>query len=211
MAAEELQCYVVTPGVGHVFFSPEQLRLVGEAAGPGGRVELNAFMQLIVHTATPNLEEQHARLREAGLGVYPAGSVVKNLHTCTFCMGERIEGLPDARRLDEAVAGARVPFPVRIGFSGCASNCGEAIMRDIGVVRRSDGQYDIYLGGKAAGTPIMGQKVAEAITSEQLVAAVEALLAVYRESARGKERLWKNVSRLGLAPYQVALEQVVAS
>jgi len=200
--------YAVTPGVGQTFFTPEQLRLVGHVAGADGRVELNAFMQLIVHTTRPDVEEQHRSLREGGLAIYPVGPVVKNLHTCSFCSGQKVEGLPDAQRLDEAVAGASVPFPVRVGFSGCAANCGEALVRDVGVVRLDEGRYDIYAGGRPGGlTPCFGQRVAEGVTSEALVPVVEALLAVYRETARGKERLWKNVARIGIEPYQAAIHK----
>jgi len=199
----ELQRYVVTPGVGQVFFAPEQLQLVGSMAGPGGRVELNSFMQLIVHTARPDLAEQQAALRAAGLGVYPAGPVVKNIQTCTFCMGDKIDGLPDAQQLDRAVAGVPVPFPVRVGFSGCASNCGEALMRDIGIVRMDSDRYDLYVGGKPGSLdPLIGLKVAEAVPSAHLVESVQGILAQYRESARGKERLWKNVRRIGAEAYR---------
>lgn len=204
--------YVVTPGVGGVFFRPDQLALIGEAAGPGGRVELNGFLQLIVHTEQSDVAEQQARLRKAGLGVYPAGPVVKNIQTCTFCMGEKTDGLPDARRLDEAVAGAATPFPVRVGFSGCASNCGEAILRDIGVVRMDADRYDLYMGGKPGSLqPLLGQKVAGGVSSADLVATVEAILALYRETARGKERLWKNVSRIGIDRYRERLAPPAAN
>lgn len=199
---------MITPGVGQVFFAPEQLQLVAEAAGPGGRVELNGFMQLLVHTAEPDLPALRARLRAAGLGVYPAGPVVKNLHTCTFCMGEKADGLPDARHLDQAVAGLPVPFPLRIGFSGCASNCGEAMLRDLGVVRMDQDRYDIYLGGRPGSlNPQVGEKVAESVTSARLVPVVEALLALYRQTARGKERLWKNAGRIGIDAYRAAASQ----
>jgi precorrin-3B C17-methyltransferase len=171
-------------------------------------VELNAFMQLIVHTADADVAGQQARLRAAGLGVYPVGPAVKNLHTCTFCMGERVEGLPDARRLDAAVAGTATPFPVRVGFSGCSSNCGEALLRDIGVVRMDGGVYSLYVGGKAGSlAPALGQQVAEGVEPERLVAAVTALLTTYRQTARGRERFWKNVTRVGLEPYRQAVEQ----
>ena len=173
-------------------------------------MELNAFMQLIVHTAAADVAEQQARLRAAGLGVYPVGPAVKNLQTCTFCMGERAEGLPDARALDAAVAGIPVPFPVRVGFSGCSNNCGEALVRDIGVVRMDGGRYDLYIGGRPAGlTPTFGQKVAEAVAGEHLIAAVTALLNTYRSTARGRERLWKNVARAGLEPYREAVDAVI--
>lgn len=202
--------YAVTPGVGQVFFAPEQLRLIGETAGAGGRVEMNTFMQLIVHTTEGDVAGQQERLRAAGLGVYPVGPVIKNLHTCTFCMGERAEGLPDARRLDAAVAGTAVPFPVRVGFSGCAANCGEAMARDIGVVRQNQDRYDIFLGGRPGSlAPQFGQRVAEGVTPEGLVPAVEALLTCYRETAKGKERLWKNLNRIGLEPYREAVARSI--
>ncbi|HYG60867.1 MAG TPA: hypothetical protein VD902_22545 [Symbiobacteriaceae bacterium] len=192
--------------MGQTFFTPGQLELISQAAGPGGRVELNAFMQLIVHTSLPDLHEQHLRLRNAGLAIYPAGPVVKNLHTCSFCAGEKTDGLPDACRLDAAVAGAAVPFPLRVGFSGCSSNCAEAMLRDIGVVRMDEGRYDVYIGGRASTlTPAFGQKVASGLPADRLVPAVEVLLRVYRETARGRERLWKNIARVGLEPYEAAV------
>ncbi len=202
----ELARYVVTPGVGQVFFRPEQLQWISEMAGPGGKVELNSFMQLIIHTDRPDLDQQHAALRAAGLGVYPAGPVVKNIQTCTFCMGEKVDGLPDAQRLDQAVAGAQVPFPVRVGFSGCASNCGEALLRDIGIVRVDADRYDVYAGGRPGGlNPQVGQRLAEGVSASELVPTVEAILALYRETARGKERFWKNLNRVGVAVYRERL------
>lgn len=204
---QEFSRYAVSPGVGQTSFSPEQLSLVSEIAGPGGRVELNPFMQLIIHTFSPEVAAQHARLKEAGLSVYPIGPVVKNLHTCSFCSGENAAGLPDALALDEAVAGTPVPFPVRVGFSGCSANCAEALVRDIGVVRMDNGVYDIFLGGRPGSlTPGFGVKVAEGVMSEQLVPVVGALLGTYRETAKGKERLWKNVARVGPEAYVAAAE-----
>lgn len=197
-----MQARAITPGVGQVNFSPAQLAAIGAAAGAGGRVELNTFMQLILHSDRPDLEEALVELRALGLGVYPVGRVVKNLHTCTFCMGENISGLPDAERLDAALAGAPVPFTLRIGFSGCASNCGEARMREIGLVRQADGRYALYLGGKAGGEPVMAALVAEGIPGEELPTTVERIVGVYRANARGKERLWKLVKRIGLEPFQ---------
>lgn len=204
--SEAMERYVVTPGVGAVFFTPEQLQMIGSVAGPSGRVELNAFMQLIVHTSGEDVAGQQAALRAAGLGVYPAGPAVKNIQTCTFCMGDRIDGLPDAQRLDQAVAGQPVPFPVRVGFSGCANNCGEALLRDIGVVRMGEDRYDIYIGGRPGGlSPSLGSLVAEAVSAGAVVDAVERILAHYRKTARGKERLWRNVSRIGLEDYRAEL------
>jgi precorrin-3B C17-methyltransferase len=195
----------ITPGVGQVHFSGEQLAAIGAAAGAQGRVELNSFMQVILHSDRPDLDEVLDGLRALGLGVYPVGRVVKNLHTCTFCMGENVAGLPDAARLDAAVAGAPVPYTVRIGFSGCQNNCGEAKLREIGLVREADGRYSLYLGGKAGGDPIIAQLLATGIPGEELPAVVGRLLAVYRDNARGKERLWRLVQRIGLEPFRVAV------
>lgn len=205
-AATSRRSVAITPGVGHVHFSPEQLAAIGAAAGVGGQVELNAFMQLILHSYRPDLDMVLDELRARGLGVYPVGRVVKNLHTCTFCMGERIDGLPDAEALDRAVAGAAVPFPVRIGFSGCQANCGEARMREIGIVRQADGHYALYLGGKAGGEPIIAALVAESVPGTHLPVIITRILEVYRLHARGKERLWKLLQRIGMAPFQEVIQ-----
>lgn len=197
--------FAVTPGVGQVFFSPAQLQSIAEIIGPGGRVELNSFQQLILHAPVQDESAVTDRLRSLGLGVYAVGAVVKNLHTCTFCMGERTEGLPDARRLDAVVAGTPVPYTVRIGFSGCQSNCGEALLREIGVVRIGT-TYDLFIGGRAASlSPTIGQRVAGGLSSAQLPDAIRALLDCYRQGARGKERFWRTIQRLGLEPFQAAV------
>jgi len=209
MAGAERPRYAVAPGVGSVFFTADQLRLVSDMAGPGGRVELNSFMQLIVHPTGEDLDAQFVSLRAAGLGIYPVGSVVKNIHTCTFCMGERVDALPDALQLDQAVAGMPVPFPVRVGLSGCANNCGETMLRDVGIVLMRPGQFDIYVGARPGGLdPSFGIKVAEAVPSADLVPCVRAILDCYRQSARGKERFWKCVRRLGPEPFQAAAASI---
>ena len=207
MEEPDFGALAVTPGVGSSFFSAEQVRLITEVLGPNGRMELNSFQQVILHLPAHSLSEVSERLCGTGLGIYAVGAVVKNLHTCTFCMGERIEGLPDARRLDEVVAGTPVPFTIRVGFSGCQSNYGEALLRDIGIVRIGM-VYDIFIGGRAAGlSPVLGQKVADGISSEQLPGVVRALLECYRQGARGKERFWRTVQRLGVESFRLAIEQ----
>lgn len=198
--------FAVTPGLGRVFFAPEQLQAIAEIIGPSGRVELNSFQQLILHAPHQEGSTVTDRLRSLGMGVYAVGAVVKNLHTCTFCMGERTEGLPDAQRLDEVVAGIAVPFTVRIGFSGCQSNCGEALLRDIGIVRMGT-HYDLFIGGRAASlSPAIGQRIAGGISGAKLPDAIRALLECYRQGARGKERFWRTVQRLGLEPFKASVE-----
>lgn len=100
-----------------------------------------------------------------------------------------MDGLPDAQALDQAVAGTPVPFPVRIGFSGCANNCGEALMRDIGVVLMQPGRFDIFIGGRPGSlTPEPGMKVAADLPSSDLVPSVLAILDCYHTVATPRGR-----------------------
>lgn len=124
---------------------------------------MNAFQQLIIHTALPDAEE---RVRAAGLHTYVVGHVVKNLRTCTFCMGDYTDRLPAAREVDQAVVGSEIPYTLKIGYSGCSRNCGEAMIQEIGIVRvdertaPSPDTFDIYVGGRT-GTlePLIGRQV----------------------------------------------------
>lgn len=203
--AAKLSRFAVTPGVGKVFLSPAQMEAIARTVGGEGSIEMNGFLQLILSMPSHRVLEAQERLRKAGLSIYPVGPVVKNLQTCTFCMGDRIDGLPDAQLLDQLVAGTPVPYPLRVGFSGCANNCGEAIMRDIGVVRKDGGLYEIYIGGRAGGQPVLGIKVGEGLSGSGMIESVRALVSTYRALAKGKERFWKIVSRLGPGPFQAAL------
>lgn len=208
---DELRRFAVTPGVGQVFFTPAQLAAVADAAGAEGRVEMNTFQQLIVHTALPQAEDL---VRAAGLSVYAVGHVVKNLRTCTFCMGEYNDGLPAAQEVDAAVAGSQIPYTLKIGYSGCSRNCGEATLQEIGIVRvdertaPSPETYDIYVGGRT-GTlePLVGTQVGAGVRRADLTGTVQALLQVYRDQARRRERFAKLVQRVGAAPFAAAIPE----
>jgi precorrin-3B C17-methyltransferase len=211
MSEDPIRRFAVTPGVGQVFFTPEQLAAVAEAAGPGGRIEMNTFQQLIVHTASPTAEE---RVKACGLAVYRVGHVVKNLRTCTFCVGDYTDGLPAAQELDRAVAGAEIPYTLKIGYSGCNQNCGEATLQEIGIVRVDDRinpspeTYDIYVGGRTGTlTPRAGSRVGAGVARADLVGTVQALLQVYRSQARRRERFASLVGRIGPAPFAEAVPE----
>nr|WP_283163049.1 hypothetical protein [Alicyclobacillus mengziensis] len=44
-----------------------------------------------------------------------------------------------------AIAGQPVPFPMRVGYSGCPNACGESLSKDIGVVKVKD-LFFVYVG-----------------------------------------------------------------
>ena len=139
--------FAVSPDikVGGRHFSPADLALMAEAAGESAEIELATLQQLIVEVDEDRFVQAKDALREQGLRVYEVGMVVKNLAVCNFCKGAEVEGLDAARALDVAIAGQPVPFPMRVGYSGCPNACGESLSKDIGVVKVKD-LFFVYVG-----------------------------------------------------------------
>lgn len=192
--------FAVTPGfeVGGTLFRPEQLAVLGSAAGPEARIEMTSFKQLYVEMAEERIPEVQERLREAGLQIHPAGFVSKSLIACNFCRGAEDAGLETARRLDEAVAGHEVPSPLKIGYAGCALGTSEPLIKDIAVVKMRE-VYDIYIGGESKGIKAsLAQLFMKDVREEQLLRVITQLITIYQENGKKKEKYSRFVQRMTL-------------
>lgn len=192
--------FAVTPGfeVGGTLFRPEQLAVLGSAAGPEARIEMTSFKQLYVEMEEERIPEAQERLREAGLQIHPAGFVSKSLIACNFCRGAEDSGLETARRLDEVVADHEVPSPLKIGYAGCALGTSEPLIKDIAVVKMREG-YDIYIGGDSKGIKAsLAQLFMKDVPEEQLVPIIMQLITIYQENGKKKEKYSRFVQRMTL-------------
>lgn len=197
MEAEGIM-FAVTPGLKHRF-TGAQLAALARAVGPDADVELTTVQQLLVTLPAARAATARAELAAAGLRVYAAGAVVKNVRACSFCKGDEEEGYAAAVALDDAVAGLPVPFPLRVAYSGCPNGCAEPLLQDIGVVK-TPGGYDVYAGGRAQGlNPRPGVPVARGLAEGELPAAVRRIITAYQQEGRRRERFWQWFDRVGAA------------
>ena len=177
---------------------PEQLEMMGHVADEHSRgwghlttrqdVQLH-FVQL---EAVP---EVLRKLASVGLTTREAcGDTVRNVQGCHLagaCPYEALDISPWAeaahRHFLRNPLGQRLPRKFKINFSGCATDCGQAMFNDVGVIgttrTRSDGSvepgFKVFLAGGLGATPHPALALEPFTAREDLMATLEAVLRVF--------------------------------
>lgn len=186
----------VSPGLADKKLSPGQLRVLAEIAGEKGEIVYTPHHRIILRVPTDRPEGIVARLAEAGFLLHPVGDTVQ-IKACDFCDGEKRESIPYAEELHRRLGGLKVPKALNIGFNGCAMACYGAVTEEIGIVFRR-GAFDLFLGGKNIGRNAHpAQRVAEGLSPEEMVEAVERVVREYAEKGHPGERFNKFFKRVG--------------
>jgi sulfite reductase beta subunit-like hemoprotein len=93
--------------------------------------------------------------------------------------------------------GQRLPRKFKINFSGCATDCGQAMFNDVGVVAvtrpRPDGTteagFRVFIAGGLGATPHPAQALEEFTSREDLLATIEAILRVFDHAGNRDNKL----------------------
>lgn len=186
----------VSPGVGNKKLSPKQMAVMLDVVGEDGEIEYTPNHYVILRVQTTEPEAVASALEAVGMIVQPVGNVVQ-VKACDFCNLEKAESLPQAEELMQRFGGMNMPKELKIGFAGCGMACYGSVNEDIAMVYRR-GKFDLFLGGKAIGRNAHpAQRVAEGLEPEELVSAVEQILAHYKDKGHPDERFHKFFKRVG--------------
>ncbi len=93
--------------------------------------------------------------------------------------------------------GQRLPRKFKINFSGCETDCGQAMFNDAGVIAvtriRPDGSIEagfrVFVAGGLGANPHAALAVEEFTTKEDLLPTVEAILRVFEQTGNRKNKL----------------------
>lgn len=185
----------VSAGLAEKKITPEQMSCLAEVAGAEGEIHYTPDHRLLLKVPTENPDRVVEQLSAAGLLLEPVGNVVQ-LKACDFCDGDKGESIPQLEELQKRIGGLGVPKELKIGFNGCAMACYGAVTEDIAIVHRR-GTYDLFLGGKKIGRNAqVAKRVAEGLTPDELIAAVEQTVRAYKEQAEPNERFHKFFKRV---------------
>lgn len=202
-----LQKFAVTPGigVGGTVFKPEQLAVLGSIVGEDAEIEMTNFKQLYVAVQEERIEEVKEALKKVGLQIHPSGFYTKSLIACNFCRGAEEAGLEIAEALDKAIAGHKVPSPIKIGYAGCALGTSEPLLKDIAVVKMRD-KFDIYIGGEAKGIKAtLAELFLPGVSQEQIIPIVTRLITIYQEQGKNKEKYSRFMKRITIETMREAV------
>ena len=188
--------------------TPEQLDLMGELAVEFSRgwghitTRQNIQFHFVELRQLPALLR---RLAELGLTSREAcGDTVRNVMACHLagaCPHEQLDVTPWAeavyRHFVRNPLGQRLPRKFKVNFSGCGTDCGQAMFNDVGVVAvqrtRDDGSIEhgfrVYIAGGLGATPHPALSLEEFTSREDLLPTIEATLRVFDQTGNRDNKL----------------------
>ncbi|MBE3552821.1 MAG: NADPH-dependent assimilatory sulfite reductase hemoprotein subunit [Kyrpidia tusciae] len=121
------------------------------------------------------------------------------LPTCGLAVAESERALPGLlEKLQQTLAEVGLADePLSIRMTGCPNGCARPYVGDIGLVGRSPGRYDIWLGGDSVGTRLAAL-YETLVPYEQLVTVLRPLLVAFQHNRRPGERFGDFCTRVGL-------------
>mgnify|MGYP001256433542 CR=1 FL=1 len=111
------------------------------------------------------------------------------LPTCSLAMAESERYLPDlVDELDEMLGefGLREES-IAIRSTGCPNGCGRPYLGEIGLVGKSPGKYNLYLGAGFDGMRL-NKLFKQAITHDEIIATLEPILESYSNDRHDNEK-----------------------
>ncbi|HXF63985.1 MAG TPA: NADPH-dependent assimilatory sulfite reductase hemoprotein subunit [Caldilineaceae bacterium] len=206
-----------------VYVENGRIRDVGERRIRSGlRAVIQRFRPALAITAQQNLllsgfaEEEklevEATLRAFGVPLVEDLTLVRRyamacpaLPTCGLALAEAERFLPAViDQLEPIIAELGLDqeeFSIRM--TGCPNGCARPYIGDIGLVGRTLGKYNIYLGGNMEGTRL-STLYQELVPAAELPQALRAVLVAYLEGRRQGERVGDWAARVGVEAIQAA-------
>jgi sulfite reductase beta subunit-like hemoprotein len=188
--------------------TPEQLDLMGDLATEFSRgwghitTRQNIQFHFVELRRIPDLLR---RLAAVGLTSREAcGDTVRNVMACHLagaCPYEHLDVTPWAeatyRHFVRNPLGQRLPRKFKVNFSGCSTDCGQAMFNDVGVVavtrEHEDGTVEqgfrVYIAGGLGATPHPALSLEDFTTREELLPTIEAVLRVFDQTGNRDNKL----------------------
>jgi sulfite reductase beta subunit-like hemoprotein len=188
--------------------TPEQLDLMGRLSEEYSRgwghitTRQNVQVHYVELTKVPDLMRELAKVgltsREA------CGDTVRNVMACHLagaCPHEFLDVTPWAEAAFEHFVrnplGQRLPRKFKINFSGCSTDCGQAMFNDAGVVATSrtleDGTVEtgfrVYIAGGLGATPHPALALEDFTAREDLLPTIEAILRLFEQTGNRDNKL----------------------
>ena len=150
------------------------------------------------------------------LGLVPGAAIglcVRSIKICpgtTFCRLGVQDAVGVGLHLDEKYHGMTLPYKFKIGVSGCANNCSEASIKDVGLIGGAKG-WRVVAGGFVSGLkPRLADTIAVNLGNDEALDLVAKVLEWFRAAGK-KRRLGKIIDEVGLARFQADLGLAAAA
>ena len=129
---------------------------------------------------------------------------MKGVNFCpgtTFCKKGQQDAVSLGMKLDDKYTGMKLPFMMKMAVSGCPSSCAESPIKDIGIVGTAKG-FTLMVGGSAGLKPRLADVVANNLSEDEVLEAVDRIVNFYRENGEVKMKLGTLIDKMGLEEFK---------
>jgi NAD(P)H-nitrite reductase large subunit len=202
------QTYAVAPHIPCGVVSPDTLRKLADVAEKYNAAALK--ITSAARIAMVGLKEEDVDNVWADLGMAPGAAIglcVRSVKACpgtAFCKRGQQDSLSLGFKLDEIYHGMEVPGKLKFGVSGCANQCAETCIKDIGLVGFPKG-FRMLVGGNGGSRPRLSQEIARDLTAEQALILIDKIVAFYKSNAAPRQRMGDMIEKMGFETFSKAV------
>ncbi len=195
----------------------DQMRVMADLAQRYGHDELRISHEqnvILPHVHKSDLPAVYSALREAGLATANIG-LVSDIIACPgmdYCALATARSIPIAQEIATRFEELKLEHDIgelKIKISGCINACGHHHVGHIGILgldRAGVENYQVTLGGDGTETAAIGERAGPGFSAEEIVPAIERLIAAYLEHRDSPDETFlQSYRRLGMAPFKAAL------
>ncbi|CAB4852888.1 MAG: nitrite/sulfite reductase [Actinobacteria bacterium] len=188
--------------------TPEQLDVMAQISEEFSRGwgHITTRQNVQVHfVELTRVSEVMRRIAAVGLTSREAcGDTVRNVMACHLagaCPHEQLDVTPWAEAAYEHFVrnplGQRLPRKFKINFSGCSSDCGQAMFNDAGVIAvtrtlpdgSTEAGFRVFIAGGLGANPHPALALEEFSTREELLPTIEAVLRLFEQTGNRDNKL----------------------
>jgi NAD(P)H-nitrite reductase large subunit len=195
------ETYAVAPHIPGGLTDPATLRKIADVAEryQARAIKLTSAQRIaLIGLQEEQLPEVWEALGEkAGAAL---GLCVRSVKICPgtdFCKRGQQDSVALGRIIDARYHGMELPWKFKMGVSGCANDCAEVCIKDVGLVGTPKG-WHVMVGGNGGGQPRLAMRLLEHVPSEEeALAAVERIVTWFKSRNR-RCRVGKLVAEIGI-------------
>jgi len=165
---------------------------------------------VLAHVRQSDLHALWQRLDAAGLAT-PNIGLTTDIIACPgldYCNLANARSIPVAQRLSHHFSDPDLEADIgalRLNISGCINACGHHHVGDIGLLgvdRKGEEYYQITLGGSPDENAAIGAVIGPAFSYDDVVGAVDTIIATYRKQRLDGEQFGDTYRRVGAQPFK---------
>ncbi|MEN8188638.1 MAG: NAD(P)/FAD-dependent oxidoreductase [Thermodesulfobacteriota bacterium] len=197
----EIKNYHVLPGPKMGMVTPDYLEQVAAVARKHDIPLLKITGAQRIAIGGHSLETAEKIWQEMGQPEGPGKPVgIHYIQACPgvkWCKYGRKNSLALGGKIEKELLDIPLQAKTKVGISGCALNCCECYIRDIGIFGMNKG-WTLVFGGNGGGAPRIGDIIGKGLDDEEVIALAARCLEFIRQNARKLERTSRLMRRTPL-------------